>query len=73
VPPDAPEGHNHAHGQICGMSYLGDVTIYEVRLDGGRKIRVSRANASPFDQEHYTWDDEVWMHWHSTSPVVLLA
>jgi spermidine/putrescine ABC transporter ATP-binding subunit len=70
---DAPAGHNIAQGQIKGMSYLGDITIYEVKLDTGRMIRVSRPNLSRFDQEDFTWDDKVSMHWHSSSPVVLQA
>ena len=70
---DAPDGHNVAHGSIKGMSYLGDCTLYEVQLDSGRMIRVSRANLSRFDQEDFTWDDKVSMHWHPSSPVVLLA
>ena len=70
---DAPEGHNVANGTIKGMSYLGDCTLYEVQLDSGRMIRVSRANLSRFDQEDFTWDDKVSMHWHPSSPVVLLA
>ena len=70
---DAPEGHNIASGTIKGMSYLGDCTLYEVQLDSGRMIRVSRANLSRFDQEDFTWDDKVSMHWHPSSPVVLLA
>lgn len=70
---DAPEGHNVAHGTIKGMSYLGDCTLYEIKLDSGRMIRVSRANLSRFDQEDFTWDDKVSLCWHPSSPVVLLA
>jgi spermidine/putrescine ABC transporter ATP-binding subunit len=70
---DAPEGHNVAHGQIKGMSYLGDCTLFEIKLDSGRMIRVSRANLSRSDQEEFTWDDKVSMHWHPSSPVVLQA
>jgi spermidine/putrescine ABC transporter ATP-binding subunit len=70
---DAPDGHNVASGTIKGMSYLGDCTLYEVMLDGGRMIRVSRANLSRFDQEDFTWDDKVSLCWHPSSPVVLLA
>jgi spermidine/putrescine ABC transporter ATP-binding subunit len=72
-PKDAPEGHNVAHGQIIGMSYLGDCTLYEIKLDSGRVIRISRANLSRWDQEDFTWDDKVSLYWHPTSPVVLLA
>ncbi len=68
-----PDGHNVASGTITGMSYLGDCTLYEVKLDSGRMVRVSRANLSRFDQDEFTWDEMVSLHWHPSSPVVLLA
>ena len=70
---DAPEGHNFARGQIKGMSYLGDVTLFEIKLDSGAMIRVSRPNLSRHDQEDFTWGDKVSMHWNSATPVVLLG
>ena len=70
---DAPDNANRAQGVIKGMSYLGDITIYEVELTTGRKIRVSRPNLSRTDQLQFTWDDEVALHWHASSPVVLLS
>ncbi len=73
APADAPDGHNEAEGVIKGMSYLGDITIYEVELTGGRRIRVSRPNLSRTDQLYFTWEDKVALHWHPTSPVVLLS
>jgi spermidine/putrescine transport system ATP-binding protein/putrescine transport system ATP-binding protein len=70
---DAPDGHNLARGTIKGMSYLGDVTLYDIQLEGGHIIRVSRPNLSRHDQEDFTWDDKVSMHWRADSPVVLLS
>jgi spermidine/putrescine transport system ATP-binding protein/putrescine transport system ATP-binding protein len=70
---DAPDGHNLARGTIKGMSYLGDITLYEIQLEGGHVIRVSRPNLSRHDQEDFTWDDKVSMHWRADSPVVLLS
>lgn len=70
---DAPEGHNFARGVIKGMSYLGDITLFEIKLDSGAMIRVSRPNLSRHDQEDFTWDDRVSMHWRADSPVVLLG
>jgi spermidine/putrescine ABC transporter ATP-binding subunit len=70
---DAPEGHNFARGVIKGMSYLGDITLFEIKLDSGAMIRVSRPNLSRHDQEDFTWDDKVSMHWRADSPVVLLG
>lgn len=73
APKDSPDGTNNADGIIRGLSYLGDITIYEVELPSGRKIRVSRTNLSRFDQDDFDWDEPVSMHWHPTSPVTLLA
>jgi spermidine/putrescine transport system ATP-binding protein/putrescine transport system ATP-binding protein len=73
APKDSPEGTNRADGIIRGLSYLGDITIYEVELPTGRRIRVSRTNLSRFDQDDFDWDEPVSMHWHPTSPVTLLA
>ncbi|MCC6926200.1 ABC transporter ATP-binding protein [Novosphingobium sp.] len=70
---DAPEDHNLARGHIKGMSYLGDITLFEIKLDSGAMIRVSRPNLSRHDQEDFTWDDRVSMHWRADSPVVLLS
>ncbi|MEG3153693.1 ABC transporter ATP-binding protein [Sphingomonas sp. RB1R13] len=70
---DAPDGANHAQGVIKGMSYLGDITIYEVELTTGRKVRVSRPNLSRTDQLQFTWEDKVALSWHPSSPVVLLS
>jgi spermidine/putrescine transport system ATP-binding protein/putrescine transport system ATP-binding protein len=73
TPKDSPEGTNRAEGVIRGMSYLGDITIYEVELASGRRIRVSRTNLSRFDQDDFDWDEPVSLHWHPTSPVTLLS
>ncbi|PQM27654.1 spermidine/putrescine ABC transporter ATP-binding protein [Sphingopyxis lindanitolerans] len=70
---DAPEGYNFARGKIRGMSYLGDITLFEIELESGARLRVSRPNLSRHDQEDFTWDDKVSMHWRADSPVVLLG
>jgi spermidine/putrescine transport system ATP-binding protein/putrescine transport system ATP-binding protein len=69
---DTPPGHNFACGEIGGMSYLGDITVFEIKLDGGAMIQVSRPNLAQRDQENFTWGDRVSIHWRSDSPVVLL-
>ncbi|HWW57675.1 MAG TPA: ABC transporter ATP-binding protein [Sphingopyxis sp.] len=70
---DAPEGHNFARGTIRGMRYLGDITLFEIELETGARIRVSRPNLSRRDQEDFTSGDKVSMHWRADSPVVLLG
>lgn len=68
---DAPEDCNVLKGTIKQISYLGSESIYEVILENGRKMQVSRPNLSRWDQEDFTWDDNVWLCFHGDSPVLL--
>jgi spermidine/putrescine ABC transporter ATP-binding subunit len=71
TPEDSPEGCNVVAGTIHQISYLGSESVYEVKLDNERIVRVSRPNLSRWDQEDFTWDDPVWLRWHGDSPVLL--
>ncbi len=70
---DTPAGHNAAAGVIRHISYLGSESVYEVELEGGRKVRALRTNLTRRDQEDFTWDEPVWLAWHACSPAVLLS
>ena len=59
--------------QTVPMERCPHITLYEIQLEGGQIIRVSRPNLSRHDQEDFTWDDKVSMHWRADSPVVLLS
>ena len=69
--PECPAAHNVAKGEIKEISYLGDISIYHVLLANGRLIRISRPNRSRWDQDNFTWGEEVWVSWAGSSPVVL--
>jgi spermidine/putrescine transport system ATP-binding protein len=71
TPEDAPSGCNVTVGIVRQISYLGSESIYEIDLINGRRMQVSRPNLSRWDQEDFTWDDEVWLRWHGDSPVLL--
>lgn len=71
TPEDAPSGCNVTAGTVRQISYLGSESIYEIDLINGRRMQVSRPNLSRWDQEDFTWDDEVWLRWHGDSPVLL--
>ena len=70
---DTPDGHNLVAGTIRQISYLGSESVYEVELQGGRRIRVLRSNLTRRDQEDFTWDEPVWLAWHACSPAILLS
>ena len=70
---DALPGHNVAAGTIRQIGYLGSESSYDVALDGGRRVRVSRQNLTRWDQEELAVGQPVWLQWHACSPAVLLS
>jgi putrescine transport system ATP-binding protein len=64
------QADNWAHGVVRDIAYLGDLSVYVIRLDSGRELRVTQANRTRKPEEFITWDDEVYLHWDATSPVV---
>jgi putrescine transport system ATP-binding protein len=68
---ESPEAtDNFARGVIKDIAYMGDLSIYVVRLPNGRDVRVTQANIVRKGEERFTWDDEVWLSWDGSSPVV---
>ncbi len=61
---------NWARGVIQEIAYMGDLSIYVVRLANGRDVRVTQVNVVRKGEERFTWDDEVYLSWDGSSPVV---
>jgi putrescine transport system ATP-binding protein len=69
---EKPSGtDNQARGVVKEIAYMGDLSIYLVRLHTGRMVRVTQPNTVRHAEGRITWDEEVWLHWHSTSGVVV--
>jgi putrescine transport system ATP-binding protein len=67
----APEGtDNIVRGAVQDIAYLGDLSIFLVRLPTGKVVRVTQPNTSRH-AEAITWDQQVYLSWDSTSPVVV--
>ena len=66
-------GDNWAHGKVHDIAYMGDMSIYVVRLDSGRDLRVTIANRTRKPEEQHTWEDPVYLSWDASSPVVGLG
>jgi putrescine transport system ATP-binding protein len=66
-----PEGtDNVVRGSVQDIAYLGDLSIYLVRLPTGKVVRVTQPNTSRH-AEAITWDQQVYLAWDATSPVVV--
>ena len=69
--PGIPDGANIVKGYVEDIAYLGDMTVYQVRLENGRYIRVTKTNALRGDPDAISWDEPVWVSWAGHSGSVL--
>jgi putrescine transport system ATP-binding protein len=67
---ELPLSDNCSHGVIREIAYLGDLSLFLVRLDSGREVRVTLANNSRKPEEHFTRAASVFLSWDPSSPVV---
>jgi len=66
--PNMPD--NWARGVIKDIAYMGDMSVFLIRLDSGRQVRVTQANIARKPEERFDWDETVYLSWEPSSPVV---
>jgi putrescine transport system ATP-binding protein len=69
--PPADIAVNCMAGRVADIAYLGDVSIYHVRLASGATIRATAANRQRLIERPVTWEDEVWLLWRPDAAIVL--
>jgi putrescine transport system ATP-binding protein len=70
--PPADTAENCVKGVVKEIAYMGDVSIYLVKIDTGKTIRVTLPNIErQSDDERIAWEETVWLSWHGSSPVVV--
>ncbi|MFD1745966.1 ABC transporter ATP-binding protein [Rhizobium helianthi] len=70
---DQPTGRdvNIAHGEVWDIGYLGDFSLFLVKLDDGRILRAAQANVSRLVDRPITFGDMVWLSWPADAGMVL--
>jgi putrescine transport system ATP-binding protein len=69
---DRPEGpDNWAAATVQDIAYMGDMSIYLLRLDSGKVVRVTQPNIYRHADDRITWEERVYLHWYPESPVVV--
>jgi putrescine transport system ATP-binding protein len=68
---DAAPGANTLDGKVEDIAYLGDMSVYHIRLGSGALVRVARTNRFRALEEPISWDDRVRLTWDSSALVVL--
>ena len=66
-----PEFMHHLQGTVESMVYQGYATIYYVRVGNGMKIAVFRQNEEHSPSQIIDYDEQVHLHWHPESVVLL--
>jgi putrescine transport system ATP-binding protein len=67
----AAAGANCVAGQVWDIGYLGDVSIYKVRLDNGFVMKATAANMTRLIERPFGWEERVWLSWAPDAGVVL--
>ena len=62
---------NWAVGIVRDIAYMGDVSIYLVRLESGKIVRITQPNIYRHADDRITWEERVYLQWHAESPVVV--
>ena len=69
--PPLSAGENCAVGRVENIAYLGDLSVYKVRLDTGLVLKASVANVTRLLERPIDWDDRVWLTWAPDAAMVL--
>jgi putrescine transport system ATP-binding protein len=71
--PPSPDNSsdNIVRGVVKEIAYMGDMSVYLVKIDSGRMMRVSRPNIVRQADDRISWDETVYLSWHPQSPIIL--
>jgi putrescine transport system ATP-binding protein len=64
-------GDNRVGGRVEDIAYLGNVSIFHVRVSPKQVVTMTMANTQPRTEQVLTWGQEVTMTWSAVCGVVL--
>ncbi|MBL0936658.1 MAG: ABC transporter ATP-binding protein [Rhizobiaceae bacterium] len=62
---------NAIEGEVWDIGYLGDMTVYNVKLASGQIVRSSELNRHRTSEDPLTWNDRAWLTFPADAGVVL--
>jgi putrescine transport system ATP-binding protein len=66
-----PAGGNVVTGTVYDIAYVGDISVYHVKLATGGTARASVANVTRLVERPITWEDKVYLSWAHDAAVLL--
>jgi putrescine transport system ATP-binding protein len=70
-PQQQPPPENCAAGTIVDIGYLGELTIYKLRLADGTVVTAAIANTGHVAEHPIDWDERAWMSFSPEAAIVL--
>ncbi|CAN7187585.1 ABC transporter ATP-binding protein [Rhizobium leguminosarum] len=69
--PPANASVNAARGELWDIAYLGDMTVFHVKLQSGKVVKASSLNAQRSVDDPFTYDQDVWVSFDENAGVLL--
>lgn len=67
------DAFNAVEGEIWDIAYLGDMTIFNIRLPNGRIVKTAQVNAARTSAEPFGYDEKVWLSFAPDAGIVLTS
>ena len=69
--PPCPASDNCVAGTVVDIGYLGDISIYKLRIRGDVQVKAAVANVGRFAESAVAFDEQVWLSWPAEAAIVL--
>ena len=67
---DRVDADNAFEATVIDYAYMGDITVFKLRLKDGTEVKASQANAGLEDRP-LSWDETAWISFPASAGVVL--
>jgi putrescine transport system ATP-binding protein len=69
--PQSVSGENGVLATVVDIGYLGDLSLYKLRTEGGVPLQAAIANVGPPNARGIGWNDKVWLSFAPEAAIVL--
>ena len=66
-----PDGVNAVEGEVWDIGYLGDMTVFNVRLPSGTVVKASVLNAKREVEDPIGYDETIWVSFGPDTGILL--
>ena len=64
---------NKLIGTVDEIAYMGDASVYQIRLDNGKRVRVTQTNLTRSEESTLNYGDRVNLGWDGSAGVVVTS